>query len=368
MGPNGQAQYWAADLEDACAVLLQHYEHSYRASDERFPRKAVSNDPIDRDVTEHAYGDARNGEFATVGEIFSDEHNPGRKRPFDMRHVMRAVIDQDHDPLERWSAMRDAEIGVVWDAHLGGWPVCLIGIESRPLPRTGLVPADGPDQWTAGTLFPGSSRKVARAINSASGNRPVVILANLSGFDGSPESMREWQLEYGAEIGRAVVNFQGPIVFCVVSRYHGGAFVVFSKALNANMQVAALDGAYASVIGGAPAAAVVFARDVRSEAFADARIAALSEKLKTTDGPERMKLNAEFDQLLKEVQVEKRGELAEKFDTIHSVQRALDVGSIDAVIEPRRLRQFLIEAVERGIDKEITAAGTSVRQPSAAAS
>ena len=40
----------------------------------------------------------------------------------------------------------------------------------RPLPRTGLVPADGPDHWTAGTLFPGSSRKVARAINAASGS------------------------------------------------------------------------------------------------------------------------------------------------------------------------------------------------------
>ena len=55
------------------------------------------------------------------------------------------------------------------------------------------------------------------------------MLANLSGFDGSPESMRRLQLEYGAEIGRAVVNFDGPIVFCVVSRYHGGAFVVFSE-------------------------------------------------------------------------------------------------------------------------------------------
>ena len=44
--------------------------------------------------------------------------------------------------------------------------------------------------------------------------------------------MRHWQLEYGAEIGRAVTNFRGPIVFVVVSRYHGGAFVVFSKQLN----------------------------------------------------------------------------------------------------------------------------------------
>ena len=92
------------------------------------------------------------------------------------------------------------------------------------------MPVYGPDQWTGGTLFPLSSKKVARAINAASGNRPLVVLANLSGFDGSPESMRLWQLEYGAEIGRAVVNFRGPIVFCVVSRYHGGAFVVFSNA------------------------------------------------------------------------------------------------------------------------------------------
>src|SRR3954468_17032785 len=110
---------------------------------------------------------------------------------------------------------------------LGGRPVSMIGIESRPLPRFGSVSADGPDQWTSGTLFPRSSKKVARAINAASGRRPVVVLANLAGFDGSPESMREWQLEFGAEIGRAVVNFSGPIVFCVVSRYHGGAFVVF---------------------------------------------------------------------------------------------------------------------------------------------
>ena len=111
-------------------------------------------------------------------------------------------------------------------------PVCLLGIESRNLPRGGEHPADGPSSWTGGTLFPLSSKKVARALNAASGNRPAVVLANLSGFDGSPESMRKLQLEYGAEIARAVVNFRGPIVFLVVSRYHGGAYVVFSRALN----------------------------------------------------------------------------------------------------------------------------------------
>ena len=103
----------------------------------------------------------------------------------------------------------------------------------------------------------------------------MVILANLSGFDGSPESLRQLQLEYGAEIGRAVVNFDGPIVFCVVSRYHGGAFVVFSATLNDNMEIAAVEGSYASVIGGAPAAAVVFAAEVRKRTSADPRVADL---------------------------------------------------------------------------------------------
>ena len=138
---------------------------------------------------------------------------------------------------------------------------------------------DGPTTFTAGTLFPKSSKKTARAINAASGNRPLVVLANLSGFDGSPESLRELQLEYGAEIGRAVVNFDGPIVFCVVSRYHGGAFVVFSATLNESMEIAAVEGSYASVIGGAPAAAVVFAGEVNKRTAADRRISELEARI-----------------------------------------------------------------------------------------
>ena len=262
MGFNGQAQYFARDIDEACKILMRHYEHAYAAPGERFPRRAVTSDPFDRDIRFSPHADSSSNSFTHIGEIFSDETNPGRKKPFDIRKVMLAVSDQDHQYLERWSGMRSAETTVVWDAHLGGFPVCLIGIESKPVPRFGFVPADGPEQWTSGTLFPLSSKKVARAINSASNNRPVVILANLSGFDGSPESMRRLQLEYGAEIGRSVVNFKGPIVFCVISRYHGGAYVVFSSKLNENLEVVALEGTYASVIGGAPAAAVVFAGEV----------------------------------------------------------------------------------------------------------
>jgi acetyl-CoA carboxylase carboxyltransferase component/biotin carboxyl carrier protein len=349
MGPNGQAQYFARDLSEACQLLLRHYEHTWAAPGERFPRPSPTRDPRDRDVRDFPHG----GAFRTVGEVFSPTANPGRKKPFEIRRVMAAVSDQDHPPLERWYGMRDAEIAVVWDVHLGGHPVCLLGFESKPLPRLGWAPASGPDQWTGGTLFPQASKKVARAINAASGNRPLVVLANLSGFDGSPESMRLWQLEYGAEIGRAVVNFRGPIVFCVISRYHGGAFVVFSRSLNDNLEVAALEGSFASVIGGAPAAAVVFAREVDRRTRQDPRVVELEQAIADPERSDRALLLARLEETREAVRSEALSEMAGDFDRVHSVQRAREVGSIHHVIPPERLRPYLIEAVERGMEREL---------------
>ncbi len=343
MGPNGQAQYRAASVGEAIELLLLHYEHTYVAPGERFPRRATTSDPADRDVRSFPHGPAGGSGFETVGDVFSAEKNPDRKKPFDIRRVMSACVDQDHPPLERWRDLRGGDTAVVWDAHLGGRPVCLLGIESRSLPRLEFVPADGPELWSAGTLFPQSSKKVARALNSASGNRPVVVLANLSGFDGSPESMRRLQLEYGAEIGRAVVNFRGPIVFCVVSRYHGGAFVVFSKTLREDIEVVAVEGARASVIGGAPAAAVVFAREVELRTRKHPGVVEAEKAASSSGAAPRL------EEILTAVRSEKVGEVAEEFDAIHTVERALKVGSLDRIITPRELRPYLVEAVERRI-------------------
>ena len=350
MGPNGQAQYWAPNLPAAIDILFAHYDHAYIAPGESSPRPARTEDPVDRDVRDYPHQHPIS-DFTTVGDIWSPETNPERKKAFDIRTVMRAVVDQDHDVLERWAGWADADTTVVYDAHLGGYPVSVLGIESRPIPRRGSFPADGPDQWTAGTLFPQSSRKTARAINAASGNRPLVVLANLSGFDGSPESLRKWQLEYGAEIGRAMVNFDGPIVFCVVSRYHGGAFVVFSGVLNDNMEVIAIEGSYASVIGGAPAAAVVFAREVTARTSKDARVAELEAELAQADEGRQAQIRLDLAELRTAVRSEKLGEVGEEFEQVHNIERARTVGSVDAIIPARELRSYLIAAVERGLSR-----------------
>jgi len=343
MGPNGEAQYFAHDLADAYRILYEHYRYTYVVPGERFARRAETSDLRTRDVGAHSCGEEGEG-FATVGEIFDATANPGRKRPFPMRPVMAATIDQDGGHLERWRGMVGAETAIVWDAQLGGRPVCLIGIESRSIERDGYRPLDGPSTWTAGTLFPLSSKKVARAINAASGNRPVVVLANLSGFDGSPESMRKLQLEYGAEIARAVVNFEGPLVFLVVSRYHGGAYVVFSQELNPGLRASALEGSYASVIGGGPAAAVVFGRDVRVRALADPQVAELEKALRANAGPVPRE---RFERALADAMLEHQSQLAAEFDAIHSVERARRVGSLSEIVSPEQMRAFLIRELER---------------------
>ena len=358
MGPNGEAQYYARDLATALETLEEHHGFTYVVPGEDRPRRRRTRDPNDRDLTTFPYPATYAHGFTTVGEIFDDATNPGRKRPFAMRAVMQALIDEDGGALERWRSWVGAESVIVWDAHLGGIPISLIGIEASNLPRDGYRPPDGPSTWTAGTLFPLSSKKVARALDAASGNRPVVILANLSGFDGSPESLRKLQLEYGAAIVRAVVDFAGPLLFVVVSRYHGGAYVVFSKSLNASVRAFALTGSYASVIGGVPAASVIFTREVRARAAKDPtvsryRAALASGAIAATRDRYERALAAAVQQA--------RAEVAAEFDAIHTVDRACRVGSLDAVIDPHTLRPTLIRVLE-----DDRPGDTATRDPSAA--
>jgi hypothetical protein len=113
------------------------------------------------------------------------------------------------------------------------------------------------------------------------------------------------------------------------------------------------------VIGGAPAAAVVFARDVDARTRSDPRIAELDERIAGADGAERGRLRSERDASWAEVRSEKLGELAAEFDAIHSVGRAVEVGSVDRIVPVSALRADLIEAVERGVRRAMDTAAVS---------
>ena len=100
----------------------------------------------------------------------------------------------------------------------------------------------------------------------------------------------------------------------------------------------ALEGTHASVIGGAPAAAVVFAREVEQAAAADERIVAIDARIEQADVPERQRLRAERTALWGDVLAQHRREFADRFDQTHSIERAVEVGSVDTIVAPSGLR------------------------------
>ncbi|MEM7675192.1 MAG: carboxyl transferase domain-containing protein, partial [Myxococcota bacterium] len=348
MEPNGEVHYSAPDLNRAFDTLFRHYDITYVPPTERYTRRVETTDSETRDVSLSPYTGP--GDFQRLGEIVDEATNPGRKKPFAIRQLMNAVADGEFQPLERWSNLADGETAVVQLAQLGGQPVTMIGIESTPIQRKGTRPIDGPEAWMSGTLFPQSSRKVARALRTASGVHPVVVLANLSGFDGSPESLRNRQLEYGAEIGKAVVEFDGPIIFCVVARYHGGAYVVFSQRLNERLTASALAGSYASVIGGAPAAHVVFPRLVRKRTMARDDVKAAVNVLEKATASDAHRARERFEEVFRAAEASVQAEVAKEFDAVHSVERAKSVGSLNSILKPSELRPFLCDSVRVAVD------------------
>ena len=319
MGPNGQAQLHSTDLSKAYKLLYRFYDLTYCDPLSKQVPKVQTKDVYDRKISIFPYPQDLAHGFQAVGDLFSSR-NLERKKPFSVRVVMQAIIDQDLPYLERWGATQGAETAVVWHCRLGGYATTLIGIDNQSYERLGHI-EQGPNTWAGGTLYPQASKKIAKAIYASQDKNPVVILANLSGFDGSPESLRNLQLEYGAAIGEAVVDFKGSLIFVVLSRYHGGAYVVFSKSLNPNLTSLALEGSFASVIGGTPAAGVIFQREVQQ----------LAKQLGSSESA--------YDTALKTI--------AKKFDQIHDVQRAKQVGSIDQVIAVDDLRPQLIDQLTK---------------------
>ena len=70
-------------------------------------------------------------------------------------------------------------------------------------------------------------------------------------------------------------------------------------------------------------------------------------------GDEGVARRAELDGVLRVVRSEKLGEVADEFDHIHTIERAQAVGSVDRIIPPAGLRPYLIDALERGMARDL---------------
>jgi hypothetical protein len=86
-------------------------------------------------------------------------------------------------------------------------------------------------------------------------------------------------------------------------------------------------------------------------------VASLREAVVAASGPEAAALRAQLARVTEEVRSEKLGEVADEFDSIHTIQRAQSVGSVDRIIPAAELRPYVVDALERGMARETARAG-----------
>jgi hypothetical protein len=80
---------------------------------------------------------------------------------------------------------------------------------------------------------------------------------------------------------------------------------------------------------------------------ADPRYQAMESEIADATGPDRVRLRLELADLHSTLRAEKISEVAAAFDSVHNIHRAVEVGSVDAVIEATDIRPRIIAEIER---------------------
>ena len=222
-------------------------------------------------------------------------------KPYDIRDVVNRVVD-DGEFLEIQPLW--AENIVCGFARLGGHPVGIVANNPRAL---------------AGTLDIDSSTKAARFVRTCDAfNVPLVTFVDVPGF--LPGTAQEWGgiIRHGAKLLYAYCEATVPKIAVITRKAYGGAYdVMSSKHIRADFNFA-WPTAEVAVMGPEGAVNIVFRHELEKAADPEARRAELIEDYK------------------------------EQFANPYT---AAERGYIDDVIEPRRTRPVLIDALETALSK-----------------
>jgi propionyl-CoA carboxylase beta chain len=222
-------------------------------------------------------------------------------KPYDMKDVISRVVD-DGDFLEvheRW-----AENIVCGLGRLNGHPVGIVGNQPRSL---------------AGVLDIDSSTKGARFVRTCDAfNIPLVTFVDVPGF--LPGTAQEWGgiIRHGAKLLYAYCEATVPKLAVITRKAYGGAYdVMSSKHIRADFNFA-WPTAEVAVMGPDSAVNIVFRKELDESTDPAARRAELID--------------------------EYRRQFANPYS-------AAERGYVDDVIEPRRTRPVLIDALETTLTK-----------------
>ncbi len=217
-------------------------------------------------------------------------------KPYDMRHVMRLVVDEG-SALEVHADY--AGNIIVGFARLGGHVVGVIGNNPAVL---------------AGCLDIEASIKGARFIRFCDAfNVPLVTFEDVPGF--LPGTEQEWAgiIRHGAKLLYAYCEATVPKLTVITRKAYGGAYdVMASKHIRADLNLA-WPGAQIAVMGASGAARIIHRREIEEAA---------------------------------DPQAVERQRTQEYEETFSNPYMAAERGYIDDVIEPRATRPALIRGLE----------------------
>ena len=221
-------------------------------------------------------------------------------KPYDIKEVVRHVVDDGEflEVHERW-----AENIVCGFARLGGHPVGIVGNQPRSL---------------AGVLDIDASTKGARFVRTCDAfNVPLITFVDVPGF--LPGTAQEWGgiIRHGAKLLYAFAEATVPKLTVITRKAYGGAYdVMSSKHIRADFNFA-WPSAEVAVMGPEGAVNIIFRKELEG------------------DGAEgrRAELIADYK---------------ERFANPYT---AAERGYVDDVIEPRRTRPVLVDALETARSK-----------------
>jgi len=236
-------------------------------------------------------------EAPELDELIPDEAT----KPYDIKDVVTAVVD-DGEFLELQPLY--AENIVCGFARLGGYSVGIVGNQPKAL---------------AGVLDIASSEKAARFVRTCDAfNIPLVTFVDVPGF--LPGTAQEWGgiIRHGAKLLYAYCEATVPKLTVITRKAYGGAYdVMSSKHVRADFNFA-WPTAEVAVMGPEGAVNIIFRNELADADDAQAR---------------RAELIAEY---------------RERFANPYT---AAERGYVDDVIEPRRTRPVLIDALQTAITK-----------------
>jgi propionyl-CoA carboxylase beta chain len=236
-------------------------------------------------------------EDAELDTLVPDNPN----KPYDMHDVIRRVVD-DGEFLE--VSERFAENIVCGFARLGGHAIGVVGNQPRTL---------------AGVLDIDASTKAARFVRTCDAfNVPLVTFVDVPGF--LPGTAQEWGgiIRHGAKLLYAFAEATVPKLTVITRKAYGGAYdVMSSKHIRADFNFA-WPTAEVAVMGPEGAVNIVFRGELEESPDPEAR---------------RAELIADYK---------------ERFANPYT---AAERGYVDDVIEPRRTRPVLIDALTASLTK-----------------